>query len=660
MHMQRSLHLLKRLTVIVAVFFLALLPACGVSDGDDGVNGADGAPGSQTIFLTQIGRYSHTDGTPGNWDESAAEIVAFDPGSDRIFVVNANDNAIDIVDASDPTSPTDAGTLDLTNGGAFTDVGGPNSVAVANGIVAVAVENDDKQMNGWIYFFNAASGAFIARKDAGALPDMVTFAPGGNVVLSANEGEPNDDYSVDPEGSVTYIDISGGIAAAAPIQIDFTAFNAQAGTLAASGVRLFGNFGRTQLAVTAFTDTDPATVTVSSAAGIGVGNWPTISSSVGDPIPYQAAGIATNTLTLTDEFDGDTEAGTAGVVLTVYLHDGNSSVAQDVEPEYIAVSGDGGTAYVTLQENNALAVIDLATQTATAILPLGTKDHSIPGNEIDASDRDGPGGSTGVGIKNHPLHGLFMPDTIVSYVVNGQTYLITANEGDGREYEAFVEEIRFKDSAIDAGAIDDATPFDDDAEIGRLLTSNTFDTDQDGDLDMLYSFGTRSFSVWDASGNLLADSGSQFAVITAQRYGTDFNNDNDETDGDSRSDAKGCEPEAATVGQIGDTWYAFIGLERMGGIMVYDVTQPDSPQFVLYTSNRDVNVQGEDFGDPTGDYGPEGFAFVSAEDSPNGKPLLIVGSEVSGTTTIYEIDQVPASTALRAAVPTPDEVNTVR
>ncbi|MDJ0976379.1 MAG: choice-of-anchor I family protein [Planctomycetota bacterium] len=644
------------MAVIAAVFFL---PACGGSDGSDGAPGADGTPGSQTIFLNQIGRFEHTDGTPANWDESAAEIVAFDPGSNRIFVVNANDNTIDIIDASDPTMPLDAGTLDLTNGGAFTDVGGPNSVAVANGIAAVAVENDDKQMTGWVYFFTAATGAFIDRKDAGALPDMVTFAPGGNVVLSANEGEPNDDYSVDPEGSVTYIDISGGIAGATPVQIGFTAFNAQAATLRAAGVRLFGNFGRTQLAVAGFTDTDPATLTI-TAHGMSVGEWFTLSSSTGDPIPYRVgAVISVDQIELTDEFDGDSDVNGGGT-LTVYRHDGDSSVAQDVEPEYIAVSGDGNTAYVTLQENNALAVIDLTTQAAVAILPLGTKDHSIPGNEIDGSDRDGPGESRAVGIKPQPVHGLFMPDTIVSYVVNGNTYLITANEGDGREYEAFVEEIRFKDAPVDPNVTNDVTVFDEDAQLGRLLTSNTFDTDQDGDLDQLYSFGARSFSVWDAAGNLLADSGSQFAVITAQRYGVDFNNDNDETDADSRSDAKGCEPEAAIVGQIGESFYAFIGLERMGGIMVYDVTQPENPQFVLYTNNRDVNVQGEDFGDPNGDYGPEGFAFVSAEDSPTGKPLLIVGSEVSGTTTIYEIDQVPAATALRAPVPTLDQVNTVR
>ena len=148
----------------------------------------------------------------------------------------------------------------------------------------------------------------------------------------------------------------------------------------------------------------------------------------------------------------------------------------------------------------------------------------------------------------------------------------------------------------------------------------------------------RSFSIWDASGALIYDSGSDFGMMTASLYGADFNNDNDETDGDSRSDAKGCEPEACAVGQVNGRWYAFIGLERMGGIMVYDVTTPASPTFVQYINNRDVNVQGEDFGDPDGDYGPEGITFIAAADSPTGNPLVVVANEVSGTTTIYEIN----------------------
>lgn len=639
----------------LAPCFMALLllgvAACGGSDGTDGApgtDGADGAPGSQTIFLRQIGRFHHTDQSPGAWGESAAEIVAFDAASERLFVVNGMDSRVDILDASDPTMLSSLGSLDLSNGGAFADFGAPNSCATSGGNVAVAVENDDKQANGWIYFFSAATGAFIARKDAGALPDMVTFTHDGTKALAANEGEPNDDYTNDPEGTITVIDISGGIAGAVPVQIDFNAFDAQRASLIADGVRIFGQFGQTALPVASVVDANPGEITTGAPHGMSVGEWFTLGSSTGDPIPYQVGFVIDATsFELTDEFDGDSDVGAA--TLTVYRHDGMSSVSQDVEPEYIAVSGDNTTAYVTLQENNAVAIVDLTTNTVTAIAPLGVKDHMIPGNEIDGSDRDGIDGDPGVGIASRPVYGMYMPDSIAAYTVNGETYLITANEGDAREYGSFVEEVRFKDVAIDPNASTaDPSVYDTDSLLGRLATSLVNDTDGDGDLDQVHCFGARSFTIWSSTGTKLWDSGSQFGVVTANRFGLAFNNDNDETDGDSRSDAKGCEPEACTVGQVGESWYAFIGLERMGGIMVYDVTQPSSPKYVMYTTNRDVTVQSEDFGDPDGDYGPEGFTFVAAADSPTGKPLLVVASEISGTTTVYEIDQVPTSSKFQA------------
>ena len=624
-----SLH--RALAPCVMALLLLGLTACGSSSSDDS--------GSTTtsISLTQIGRYHHTSQMASEWDESAAEIVAFDPTSKRLFVVNGMDSRVDILDVSDPTMPTNAGALDLSNGGHFADFGAPNSCDVANGIVAVAVENTNKQANGWIYFFLAFTGDFIARKDAGALPDNVKFTPDGTKALSANEGEPNGDYSVDPEGSVTVVDISGGIVAATPTQINFNAFDAQRASLITAGVRIFGAFGRTAIAVTSVVDANPAQINTAAAHGMSAGEWFTLGSSTGDPIPYRVASVIdADTIELTDEFDGDSDVGAA--TLTVYRHDGASSVSQDLEPEFIAISGDGTTAYVTCQENNALAVIDLGSNTVTAILPLGVKNHMTAGNEIDGSDRDGPGATTAANVVSRPVYGMYMPDTIVSYTMGGNTYLITANEGDAREYDAYVEERRFKDVEIDAGATGDASPYADDAQLGRLATSLVNDTDGDGDIDNLYCYGARSFSIWDASGALIYDSGSDFGMMTASLYGADFNNDNDETDGDSRSDAKGCEPEACAVGQVNGRWYAFIGLERMGGIMVYDVTTPASPTFVQYINNRDVNVQGEDFGDPDGDYGPEGITFIAAADSPTGNPLVVVANEVSGTTTIYEIN----------------------
>ena len=215
----------------------------------------------KNIHLTQVGRYHHTDQSPGAWGESAAEIVAFNKASQRLFVVNGDSKSIDILDASDITNPSPLGTLDLSNGGAFSDVGGPNSTATFGDLVVVAVEHDHKQSNGWAYFFTASTGAFISRVECGALPDMATFTPDGSAALIANEGEPSSDYQTDPEGSVSIIRINGGIPAAASETANFHAFNNNY----PNGVRVFGNKGHSVLNVSAISNGEE-TLTVSSTA----------------------------------------------------------------------------------------------------------------------------------------------------------------------------------------------------------------------------------------------------------------------------------------------------------------------------------------------------------------------------------------------------------
>jgi DNA-binding beta-propeller fold protein YncE len=607
---------------------------------------AEGIEPDAPVQLVQIGRFHHTDQSPSGWDESAAEIVAYDTGSRQIFAVNGMAKTVDVLDGSDMAALRKAGVLDLHNGGAFSDAGAPNSVAISNGLVAVAVENTDKQQPGWVYFFQAEDRRFVKRVVAGALPDMVTFTPDGRKVLAANEGEPNADYSIDPEGSLSIIPIIDGFPADEAALISFAAFNA-GGPRAAelpAGVRIFGNYGRTRLSVSA--RIDEATIAVSDSAGIEAGHWLTIApdpaAEDGEPLAYQVAAVAETHVTLTKPLDSEatyTPGDTADITkLTVFLHDGRSSVSQDLEPEYIAVSPDSTTAFVTLQENNALAIIDLQSNEVTSVVCFGVKDHNLPGNELDASDSDGV-----VNIRNWPVQGLYMPDAIASYAVDGEVFLVTANEGDSRAYEGLSEEIAFRDNNwgnTDDDAILYGADFSDKNGVGDLLTTVTNDLDRDGVFDTRYSFGARSFSLWNAQGQLVWDSGHDFAVVTAARYGLRFNNDNKKTedDKDGRSDAKGAEPEALAVGRVGQKTYAFVGLERMGGIMVYDITTPDSPRYVTYTNNRDIDRQAADFGDIDGDYGPEGLAFVSADVSPNGSPLLIVAHEVSGTTTVYRVD----------------------
>lgn len=566
---------------LVLACSIAMLAACG-SDGSDGTNGtngqngADGANGAdgnnaRNGHLVQIGRYQS-----GIFDDGGAEIVAFDATSDQLFVVNAGDNTVDVLDISNPANPTKVSTLDLSaeDDTDFT-AGGANSVAVANGLLAVAIEADTKQDAGRVYFYNTSDLSFAGSADAGALPDMVTFTHDGNTVLVANEGEPSNDYSVDPEGSITLVDLSQGIANATSTQVTFTAFNSQAADLKSDGVRLFGP---------------------------------------------------------------------------------GASVAQDLEPEYIAVSADDSQAFITLQENNALAILDIASASITDIVPLGYKDHSLQGNGLDADKND-----KYPQLATLPVYGMYQPDAIAAYSFNGNTYLITANEGDAREYIydtdatsctnaghtdlgdgeclAFGDETALKDLNLNTSVFtaDQIAMLQDGGGIGDLVVSRVDgDDDGNGQYGAIYAYGARSFSIWNASGERVFDSGDQLEQIVADQSPLFFNLSNDKNSTDNRSDNKGPEPEGVAIGQVADRTYAFIGLERQGGIMVFDVTNPFSPFFVEYQSNRDLAVE-PDEGVDAGDLGPEGLVFISAEDSPTGVALVVVGNEVSGTTTIYQV-----------------------
>lgn len=627
----------KKQALACAVLAASLgLSACGSDDDDD--NSPDPEPATRlSISLEETGRYVD-DGN--GFDEGSAEIVAYDADSATLFVVNAQASRIDVLDIQDPTAPKRIGTIDaLAN---WADAGGINSVAVANGLVAVAVEHDDKTENGRVQIYNSADYRFRAQAEVGSLPDMVTFTPDGSRVLVANEGEPNSDYSIDPEGSVSVIDVTDPDSPAVST-VGFVDFNAGGPrhNEVPEGVRIFGNFNPTVLQVTAFTDTDPATLTVADATGATAGAWVTLASAEGDALPYRIESANGNVLTLTTDFDGDSEVTDAGAAgLAVYLHGNGSSVAQDLEPEYIAVSPDGSKAWVSLQENNAVAVINIESADVDRIIALGTKDHSVAGNEIDPSDRDG-----GANIANWPLQGMYMPDTITSAQIGGKTYYLTANEGDAREYDAYVEEIRFEDAPRAATGAIAADDFADETRLGRIATTLTADINGDGLLDEPLVFGARSFSIWADDGSLIFDSGSDFEDITAEQLGANFNSNNDENDsGDSRSDAKGPEPEAIAVGKIGEQTFAFVGLERVGGIMVYDISAPDAPEYIQYLNNRDfgfdIETRLDDNGEPAhlaGDLGPESIVFISANENPTQHPMLAVGNEVSGSTTLFAI-----------------------
>ena len=503
----------------------------------------------RAIHLERAGTYK-----TGIFDESASEIPAYDRHTKRLFVVNSAQDSLDVFDLHDPAN--------IQRIKQVPTGGNPNSVAVHRGLVAVAVEAAVKTDPGSVKFYDT-DGTLLKTLTVGALPDMVTFTPDGDHVLVANEGEPNDDYTVDPEGSVSVIDLSRGLNRAIVRTADFHAFNAKKAKLQAAGVRIFG---------------------------------PDLSTA--DP--------------------KDTV-----------------SVSQDFEPEYIAVSDDSRRAWVSLQENNAFAVIDIRRAKVIDVLPLGYKDHSKTRNALDASDKD-----DGINIKPWPVYGMYQPDTIATYRVRGRTYIVSANEGDSRDYDGYSEEARVKDLDLDPVAFPDAATLQKNANLGRLnVTTANGDADGDGKFEKLFAFGARSFAIWTDSGHLVFDSGDDFEQITAAQIPADFNSDNSENGSfDGRSDNKGPEPEGVAIGEIGGRTYAFVGFERIGGIIVYDITNPYRPRYVEYVNNRDFG--GDPEADTAGDLGPEGLLFIAAKDSPTRKPLLVVANEVSGSTSIYRIESI--------------------
>lgn len=501
-----------------------------------------------TVELTPLGTF-HT----GSFDEGASEIAAYDPLSERVFVVNAQAVTVDILDISNPASPELVDTIDASALG-----GSANSVDIHDGIVAVAIENFTKQAPGLVAFFDAGDGTLISSVIVGALPDMLTFTPNGQRVLVANEGEPldycTDGIESDPEGSVSIIDLRDGVQNIDQNDVttaDFTAFN---GALLDSSIRIYGP---------------------------------------------------------------------------------NATISQDIEPEYIAISQDSRTAWITLQENNAIAILDISAGEITDLIGLGFKDHDTDGNGIDASDKDGV-----VNITSWPVKGMYEPDGISWFKSHGKGYLVTANEGDTRDYDCFGEEERVKDLTLDPTIFPDAAMLQNDTNLGRLtVTTANGDTDGDRDFDELYVPGARSFSIWDESGSLIFDSGNDLEQITAAVNPDFFNANNDDNSPDtfdSRSDNKGPEPEGVAIGHIHGKTLAFIVLERIGGIVVYDISDASSPLFLEYFNNRDFSADAES--PEAGDLGPEGVLFIKQDDSPNGSPMLVVANEVSGTATVYQIN----------------------
>ncbi|MEK3757000.1 choice-of-anchor I family protein [Paenibacillus sp. FSL P4-0338] len=330
----------------------------------------------------------------------------------------------------------------------------------------------------------------------------------------------------------------------------------------------------------------------------------------------------------------------------------------DLEPEYAAVSADSKRAFISLQEANAIAALDIEQGVFTSIKGLGFKDHSVSGNGLDMR-RDGK-----IQIQPEPnVYGMYNPDGITTYTAGGKTYILTANEGDSRDWNGYTNE---KDIKLGKGQDGNAdkdiklTTFDpSDYEVGAggtgFVSGKT------------YLFGARSFSIWDADNmSLLYDSGADFEQITARLLPQYFNWSNDDFVFEKRSAKKGPEPEDVKVGIVDGKPYAFIGLERVSGNMMYDISDVNAPVFYDYLNTRDFEHSVDQSGSKpayrvAGDVSPEGQTFIAADQSPTRYPLLLVANEVSGTVSVIEIPRgyytppvvEPTPTATPTTKPTP-------
>ncbi|UZT99640.1 choice-of-anchor I family protein [Chryseobacterium fluminis] len=494
---------------------------------------------SNQIQLNYIGSFD-----PSGNNSSSTEIVVHDPSTQRLFTISSITDVFDIINFSNPNTPTVINTVNMA------PYGGITSIAVKNGIIAAASPNANPQLNGSVVFFDI-NGNFLKQVTVGALPDMVAFSPDGTKVITANEGEPNDAYTVDPEGTVSIIDISGGIGNLSQTNVttlNFNAFDSQIAALSATGLRKV----RT-----------------------------------------------------------------------------NNTLSQDLEPEYVTISSDSQKAWVTLQENNAVAEINLQTKTVTGIWGLGKKDMSLPGNGFDASDNNGE-----VLIANWPVKAYYLPDAVQNYKVGNTNYIITANEGDEKDLSGFSERttVGANDYTLDPAIFPQSSILKASYNLGRFRVTNaTGNTDADPQFEEIAALGARSFSIFNAdTKQIVYDSGDQFERYIAANHPLIFNADNESNTIKSRSRAKGPEPEGVALGTISGQTYAFITLERTGGVMAYNITDPNNPTFADYKHSRMTSVYG-------GDNGPEGIIYIAPGNTTTGKGYVIVANEISGTLSMYEV-----------------------
>ena len=524
---------------------------------------------SDTAFSLSL--VSRIASTRQAFDNDTAEIPAYDVSTQYLFVANSGLHCVDYFNLKNVSRPTYEGYIDLSTEGDLCA-----SVAVHESVLAAVISSYDVVSNGKIFLIDVSvfPPVILQTHNVGALPDSVLFTPDGKKILVANEGEPNSDYSIDPEGTVSVI-------------------------------QLIVNGKEQEFSVDAVKKT---TATVTSL------NFHSFDKNLNE---YQKAGSS------------------------IRIFGPGSSVSQDLEPEYFAISEDSKDAWVMLQENNAIAHIDLDKLEITDIFGLGYKDANKGSNSFD-------GNNEGViNIANWPVSLMYQPDEAEFISIGGNDYIIMANEGDKRDYfddEANYNEVSVvSDLILDPTAFPNAKQIQNDTNIGPLKVSNTAsyaDVDGDGDVDVLYSFGARSFTIYDVNKNrIVFDSANEIEKFLSTNTSANFNSKDTENQSfDERSIVSGAEPEGVAIGEIDGIIYFFITLDKQGGVLMYELEDPEKPEFKGYINHRNFDVVFDETNyQQAQDLGPEGLVFVSEKDTVDGNPLLILSNTVSGNISIFRI-----------------------
>lgn len=552
----------------------------------------------KSVTLNFLGRF-----TTGQFDVGASGPLAWYGGTKHLFVTNKHSNRIDVLSLTTPASPVQIASIDASADAANALVRAMGKVtAVATyddpdtskdrDRIAVTVLGEGIADNGAVVVYKAADRSLVTVLATGVGPGSVAFSQDGRFIVTADEGEPAPDYSIDPEGSISVVDLT-------PTPV----------APATSAPPSITTLGFQEFNVTGISPV-PAT---SREAEIGANV-----RFIAKPAPLPVA-----------------------------------TRSQDLEPEFVTTALNS-RAYVSLQENNAFATVALSPPRIETILGFGSKDFSTTANTLDASDAN----AAGV-LSARPVRGYYQPGAIAAYRNINEVLLLTANTGAPRVLPAFDERVRASSLVLDSTVFPDAANLQQDANIGRLHVSaidgNVPATDTvpaDPDLETIFTFGARSFSIFRPAGALVVDSGNDFERITLEQLGNNFNSEtNANNTGDLRSDDMGPAPSALALGQIEGATFVFIGLSEVGGIMVYAldnellnprfITYKTERNFTVHTTTADANEDGVADSNPAaGDLGPNSIVFIPVSSSPTTDSLLVVANSVSGSTSIYAVQPV--------------------